>query len=135
MSQDTPAPPAQLSADTQAIIRDVALRLAKGKKPDVVTAELVKEGWNRPDAESFVAQVMQARDTYRASPEGRAARRSAAVKNTAIGGVIMLIGLAVTLGTYYSAAHSGGGRYTVAWGAVIFGGIQFVRGLIGLAAA
>lgn len=43
------------------------------------------------------------------------------------GAVWFIGGLAVTLITY-SNASEGGGRYTVAYGAIIFGLIQFVRG-------
>ena len=32
--------------------------------------------------------------------------------------------------TYIAAAATGGGKYVVAWGAIVFGAIQFFRGLI-----
>ena len=55
------------------------------------------------------------------------------LRNMAIGGVICLIGILVTVGTYSAAASSrGGGHYVVAWGAILFGGIQFLKGLIQL---
>jgi hypothetical protein len=38
-------------------------------------------------------------------------------------------GIAVTAGTYIYAEESGGGRYIIAWGAMLCGGIQFLRGL------
>lgn len=56
-----------------------------------------------------------------------------AVRNMVIGGIICLVGVAITLGTYASATP--GGRFTVAWGAILFGGIQFMRGLFGLGRA
>jgi hypothetical protein len=49
-------------------------------------------------------------------------------RNLLVGGVICLIGIVVTAATY-SAAQEGGGRYVVAWGAIVFGGIQFLQGL------
>jgi hypothetical protein len=39
-------------------------------------------------------------------------------------------GTIVTIVTYQAA--SGGGTYMVAWGAIVFGGIQFLRGLMGM---
>ncbi len=45
-----------------------------------------------------------------------------------IGAVIALVGTAVTLGTYQAA--SGGGQFVVAWGAILFGALQFLSGLI-----
>lgn len=51
-----------------------------------------------------------------------------AKRNMVVGGLWCGGGLAVTLYTYVAA--SGGGTYVVAWGAIIFGGWQFVKGLI-----
>ena len=38
-------------------------------------------------------------------------------------------GVVITALTYSAAVTAGGGRYVVAWGAVVFGAIQFFRGL------
>lgn len=50
-------------------------------------------------------------------------------RNMLIGALWAIGGLVVTVATY-SAASARGGTYVVAWGAVIFGGVQFVQGLI-----
>jgi hypothetical protein len=47
-----------------------------------------------------------------------------------VGGVVALLGLAVTVVTYLSAEQSGG-TYVIAWGAILFGAIRFFRGLNG----
>ena len=60
---------------------------------------------------------------------GRREARSAATRQMAIGGVIALIGIVVTVGTY--AAASDGGHYFVAYGPAIIGVITFVKGLVG----
>jgi hypothetical protein len=45
---------------------------------------------------------------------------------------MMVVGIAITVGTYAAAASSqGGGRYVVTWGLIIFGGFRFCKGLIG----
>jgi hypothetical protein len=54
-------------------------------------------------------------------------RSDAMNKDVMQGGLWLAGGLVVTALTYSSA--SGGGSYVVAWGAIIFGGIQFFRGL------
>jgi hypothetical protein len=46
------------------------------------------------------------------------------------GALWLLLGIVVTAGTYVLAAESGGGRFIVMWGAMLFGGLQFLRGLI-----
>jgi hypothetical protein len=58
-----------------------------------------------------------------------AARREAAVPNMLMGAVICVIGLAITIYSYSAAEAGGGGRYVIAYGAIIAGAIQFVRGL------
>lgn len=48
-----------------------------------------------------------------------------------IGGLWFLGGTLVTGCTYAMASgQSGGGSYVVAWGAILFGGLQFLAGLI-----
>ena len=44
-----------------------------------------------------------------------------------IGAIVCVGGIVVTVATYQSA--QGGGHYIIAWGAIIFGAIQFFRGL------
>jgi hypothetical protein len=44
-----------------------------------------------------------------------------------IGGGICLLGIIITVGTCLSARE--GGTYTIAYGAIIWGAIQFFRGL------
>lgn len=48
-----------------------------------------------------------------------------------LGGVICLVGIVVTVATYLSATERGGGAYVIAWGAILFGGFRFIRGLTG----
>ena len=45
-------------------------------------------------------------------------------------GLLFLVGgIAVTALTYKSAVSSGGGQYIVAHGPIIFGAVQFLRGI------
>jgi hypothetical protein len=55
------------------------------------------------------------------------ALRAKAKRNMIVGGLWCVGGTIVTVLTY--AAAQEGGTYTIAWGAIIFGGIQFFRGL------
>jgi hypothetical protein len=54
------------------------------------------------------------------------------LRNMAIGAIVCVVGIVITAATY-SAASSGGGHYVVAWGAIIFGAVQFLKGLFQLA--
>lgn len=46
-----------------------------------------------------------------------------------LGGFIALMGIVVTVTTYLSASERNGGTYVIAWGAILFGGMRFIRGL------
>lgn len=52
------------------------------------------------------------------------------VSQMAIGGLVCLAGSGATIAGYTSASQrSGGGRYTIFWGAIVFGAIGFFRGM------
>jgi hypothetical protein len=47
--------------------------------------------------------------------------------NIVLGGLLVGVGLVITVGTYAAAAN--GGTYVVAFGPIIFGGIRLLKGL------
>jgi hypothetical protein len=48
-----------------------------------------------------------------------------------VGSLICVVGIAITVGSYEMAASSpGGGSYLLAWGAIVFGGVRFLKGVI-----
>ena len=55
------------------------------------------------------------------------AKRKAGVKNMLVGAAWCIGGTVITAVTYSTA--KGGGTYVVAWGAIVFGAIQFLKGL------
>ena len=63
--------------------------------------------------------------------EATNATRDSAVSNIIVGGLWCVGGILVTALTY-SAAKESGGYFIVAWGAILFGGIQFLKGLFQL---
>jgi hypothetical protein len=82
----------------------------------------VRDGQGR---EAFLPATTALED---AGEVARAAAIAAVGKrNMIVGGIWCVGGTAVTIGTYTAA--SGGGTYVVAWGAIIFGGYQFLKGL------
>lgn len=50
------------------------------------------------------------------------------ITNMLVGGGFFVLGLIVTIASY--SAASSGGTYYLCWGAIIFGAIQFIQGLI-----
>jgi hypothetical protein len=58
-------------------------------------------------------------------------QRAIGIRNMIVGGLFCIGGIAVTYFSYEAAASSpGGGTYFLAWGAIIFGPIHFIKGLI-----
>ena len=102
--------------------------LGKGIKPREVRKGLLEAGYSPRQAD----QIMQGAVQYRKDNELRdkitLGGADAGRRNMMIGGAICLIGIVVTLATLTLASDSGGGRFIIAWGAIIGGGIQFFRG-------
>jgi len=73
-------------------------------------------------------------DASQASQQSAAAdnqARTVAEKRMLRGALWCIGGILVTGITYLAASGPGGGTYVVAWGAIVFGAIQFFRGLTG----
>jgi hypothetical protein len=93
--------------------------LRQGMPPAAVDEVLRSQGFDAATASGIVQRANQTKN-----------ERSAAGKRRMImGAVVCVIGTVITVASY-SAAEEGGGHYVVAWGAIVFGAIQFFRGLI-----
>ena len=58
---------------------------------------------------------------------------SSAKRSMVFGGIMFIVGMVITVGSYTAASDgNGSGRYVVAWGAMIFGGIRFIYGAVKL---
>lgn len=79
---------------------------------------LIENGLRAEDADVVIANLQN---------QYKQEKREAGNKNMLYGALWCVGGLLVTILTY--SAASDGGTYVVAWGAVIFGAIQFFKGL------
>ena len=104
-------------ADPDSVYRYAADRLQAGKHPDRVADELEDGGLSGDDADAVVDQLQRAIDD---------AQRGQGKRNMLFGGLWLFGGLAVTIGTMMGNA---GGKIFFAWGAIVFGGLQFFRGV------
>jgi len=102
----------------QAIYTYAVKLAASGMSPPDIEESLVKKGLDAGSARVVVEKVMEIK---------RNAMRQTAEKNMLYGGLWCVGGILVTAATF--SAASGGGSYVVAWGAIIFGAIQFLRGV------
>jgi len=98
-----------------------AAELAKAKltRPEI-ESKLVDKGLDQESAAVVVDNLFKARSKF---------MKEAGRKNMLYGALWCAGGAIVTMVTYDSASK-GGGRTIVAWGAILFGAIQFFRGLV-----
>lgn len=113
--------PAELNPDqvAEAAYGLAAQEMINGRADAEIEAMLVEKGLSMDDAAGVVANLRYHRDE---------AVRKAGQKNMLFGALWAGGGLLVTILTMQAA--QGGGTYVVAWGAVIFGAIQFIQGVV-----
>jgi len=104
--------------DKQAIYNMSANYLVSGKSAEEVIPHMIARGMPEGEAKAVVSQFRQ---------EIAQAKLDKAKKDVLYGGLWCGGGLIVSILSY--SAASGGGTYFMFWGAVIFGAIQFFRGL------
>lgn len=88
------------------------------KSVEETKGALIENGLRAEDADVVIANLQN---------QYKQEKREAGNKNMLYGALWCVGGLLVTILTY--SAASDGGTYVVAWGAVIFGAIQFFKGL------
>lgn len=120
MSTETTTPTTQQQQAIDAVYQNVFAQLNNGGGEESIKNSLMTSGFNETDATTIYEN---ARIAFNEAHSKRAN------KDMLYGGLWLFGGLIVTFVTY-SNASSGGGSYVVTWGAIIFGGIQFFKGII-----
>jgi fructosamine-3-kinase len=105
--------------EQQVILQGIARDLHNGHRFASITDRLVAAGMEKDQAWKVVKQVDDALGE---------AKRAKAKKDILHGALWCGGGCIVTILTYAAASRNGGGGYMVAWGAIIFGAIQMIRG-------
>lgn len=110
----------------QAIYALASEQIKSGSSEQEVQSMLVGKGLDQKSAATVIYNLTQARIRAEAIHEvGR--------KSIFYGALWFIGGIVVTVVTYITAiSGSGGGTYFVTWGAVLYGAIQFIRGLMQL---
>ena len=104
----------------QAVYQFAAEQMHAGVPPGVIEQKLIDKGLDAETATTVVRNLQEAKAK---------AVKEAGQQNMLYGALWCVGGILVTAVTYMAAAGGGGGTYVVAWGAILFGGIQFFRGL------
>jgi hypothetical protein len=115
--EENPLTPEQAVEQVYAVAANMMVRENKG--PYEVQQKLISIGLNEESARIVVENLER---------QINEAKKNRANKDMLYGGLWFFGGLIVTLVSL--SAASGGGSYVVAYGAIIFGGIQFFRGLL-----
>ena len=112
---------------------EVAQMLAGGRRKNAIVKHLVrKRDMMEESADMLVDQVQDFVNRFKESPEGRQLMAKK-YKRHMVSGILWFVGgIIVTIATLAAAASKQeGGTYLVAWGAIIFGLIDFFVGLSG----
>ncbi len=124
--------------------------LAGGVDAETLVSGLMKQGWPEYDARLILDHAMSGPALIPAPVQQRiqqpgvinyasprpAVRRpvvtdkSVHVQRMAIGGLLLTVGLVITV-VSFTAASSTGGTYLLCWGPILFGGIRLITGFIG----
>jgi len=104
------------------LYNETLIGMANGKTSEAAFDELIGKGVPETNARMMVDQAARVKS---------AAFRQAGLKAAGRGAVFVAIGVAITAGTY----SLGGSTFLVAWGPVIFGGWQMLKGLYQAATA
>jgi uncharacterized Zn finger protein (UPF0148 family) len=121
---DTPPTPEPEPEQTvEAIYSLAAEQMRDGVASFGIQKILTERGLDAEAAATVVSNLEQ----FKARERREAGRRMM------LAGVFWCItGLVVTALTYSMASSVGGGTFVIAWGAILFGGIEFVRGFFEL---
>jgi hypothetical protein len=118
-----PPPPPQVAIQTAPTdMYNYALGLLVGQKKNVeeVRNALLQRGLDAQSASTLLDDLQK---------DVRKKRKERAKWDMIYGGSFLFVGLVVTLVTLASASN-GGGTYFIAWGGILFGGAQLIRGII-----
>ena len=104
----------------EAIYGFAAQQMRGGIAPAQIEKSLVEKGLDAQAAAVVVRNLSKAKTD---------AVKKMGQKHMLYGALWCIGGTLVTALTYQAAANKGGGSYVVAWGAIVFGAIQFFRGM------
>ncbi|WP_146213260.1 hypothetical protein [Plasticicumulans acidivorans] len=108
------------ASDFDLIIKDTIQWIRHLHSNNRIVTMLEKQGINKDDALVLIS-------TLRA--EMSKSINSIGYKNTAFGFLWFFVGSFITLLGYSAMSHNGGGRFTLFWGAILYGGIKFIFGV------
>jgi hypothetical protein len=125
MSSQDVTPDESQQPDPKLVIQQIASVAAQQIRNGQPRYAVIKMLTERGVPQQFATQVVDQLFAVR-----REALKKRAERDMLIGGLFCVGGVILTILTYSSASSSpSGGTYILAWGPIIFGAVQFFRGL------
>jgi hypothetical protein len=113
------------------LLKFVNTNLEKGVQEKFIVKQLIKKkGMSETEAKLLVQEAVRTIEEYKQTPQGRQ-EMVRKYKRKMVSGFLWAAGGTIVTVATYSAASDGGGTYVIAWGAILFGIIDFFRGLFG----
>jgi hypothetical protein len=108
------------------LINYVAQCLRMGCDPSAIRKWLVEMGFSEANADKYIAdtQTWMSKNPNAGGTAGPPQFNGHMI----VGVVALAIGIGVTAVTYLVASGPGGGKYILAWGAMLFGVVEILRG-------
>jgi hypothetical protein len=116
-----PEPEPRRERGVEAVYDLAAEQMRNGVAPSQIEKILTKQGLKPETAATVVGDLEQIKSR---------AHRETGQRMMLAGAFWCVAGVVVTALTYSVAASAGGGSFLVAWGAIVYGGIQIVRGFV-----
>jgi hypothetical protein len=103
----------------------VVEQLAKGCKAGDVRKSLIASGHPAPQADRIIQKAIQLQKDYEKTPDAESLAQGN--RMMMIGGIIVLVGLSISILTFL-IAQATGGSFAIATGAIFWGAVLFFRG-------
>lgn len=102
-------------------------QVSQGESVRDIRQDLISRGANEAEADRVLQTVLgDSPKVRRANKAARSAGLARGLQHLFVGGFICLIGIGVTVGSYVAAEP--GGVFLLAWGPVVFGGLEAIYG-------
>lgn len=137
----TPAPSNQATLEAEAFQQEtltgnkavayVINQVSLGESAGDIRQGLISSGTSEGEADRVLETILgDSRKVRRAksSQTGQSSGMAKGAKHLLVGGVVCLIGVGVTVGSFVAAKP--GGVFLLAWGPIVFGGLEAFYGLV-----
>jgi hypothetical protein len=114
----------------ESLMQSIGEMIGDGSSEEKIVKSLTKQGVPEDKVRGYHSEITRLAAEYETSPEGREELRKKASNRILYGFLWLLGGIIATSVSYESA--SGGGTYSVFYGAIIWGVIDMIRGIIGV---